>query len=87
MIRCKNCPNCDVVTGEDLCKRLKCTATKRGRTLTWSMCCVDGYGRPINVFQFFADFLEKHPTPSWCPKQAAEKALEGQRNPKEQYAK
>ena len=65
---CKNCPDCNVQTGTDLCKRLKCTATKRGRTLTWTMCCIYGDGTAVNAYQYFADYLEKHAKPNWCPK-------------------
>jgi hypothetical protein len=62
MPTCKNCPYCDVITDENFCKRLKCTKTIRWRTLTWSMCCENQ-----NVIQYFADYVEKHDTPKWCP--------------------
>lgn len=61
---CKNCPFCDIITDKELTKRLKCTKTKRGKTITWSMCCVG-----TNIFQYFADYLEKHNIPKWCPLQ------------------
>lgn len=63
MKECKNCECCDIITDSEYCKRLKCTATKRGRTITWSMCCINS-----NVFQYFADYVAKHAAPKWCPK-------------------
>ena len=61
---CKNCPFCDVITDEEYQKNLKCMKTsKKGRTITWSMCCVGQ-----NVYQYFADYLEKHDRPNWCPR-------------------
>lgn len=77
MYVCKNCQHCNVVTDEELCKKLKCTATKRGRTLTWSMLCVETTGEPVNIFQYFADYLEKHAVPPWCPMNKAELRKEG----------
>lgn len=68
MVACKNCEHCDVITDDEYCKRLKCTATKRGKTLTWTMCCIDSNGTPMNALQYFADYVEKHTHPKWCPK-------------------
>ena len=62
-ICCKNCPHCDIVTDDDYCKRMKCKATKRGKTITWSMCILGE-----NVLQYFADHVEKHTHPKWCPR-------------------
>ena len=64
---CKNCQYCDVHTGSDLCKRLKCMATPRGKTLTWTMLCVSADGELVNLYQYFADYLKTHKRPKWCP--------------------
>lgn len=64
-VSCKNCPYCNVVTeatDEADCLRLKCMATKKGKTITWSMCEVG-----VNVYQRFADYVERHEHPKWCP--------------------
>lgn len=67
-IACKNCKHCDVITDDDYCKRLKCTATKRGKTITWSMCSFHRDGSAENVLQLFASYVEKHQHPKWCPR-------------------
>ena len=60
---CRSCPYCDVITDEEYQKNLKCTKTsKRGKTLAWSMCVVGE-----NVYSYFAEYLDKHDRPSWCP--------------------
>lgn len=79
MAVCKNCVHCNITTDKEYCKRVKCTATKRGRTITWSMCCVDGNGTPVNVFQRFADYLEKHSAPNWCPLNAGINCMAGRK--------
>lgn len=66
-ITCKNCRYCDVHTGNDLCKRLKCMATPTAKTLAWHMLSFDTNGKAANLYTYFADYLEKHKRPDWCP--------------------
>ena len=63
--KCKNCRFCEMYTDEDLCKRLVCRATrsKKGRTIIWTMLCFDA-----NLLSYFAEHVEKHPRPKWCPR-------------------
>ena len=67
--KCRNCRYCEIYTDEELCKRLVCRATrsKKGRTITWSMLCYDS-----NIFSFFAEYVEKHARPKWCPRSKEE---------------
>ncbi len=68
-IVCMNCAECNVITDDEMCKHLKCMATsKKGRDITWSMCCINGDGTPVNTYRYFADYLENHKRPKWCPK-------------------
>lgn len=66
-IACKNCRYCDVITGNDMCKRLKCTATPRTKTISWHMLSFSEDGTATNLYAYFAEELEKHKTPNWCP--------------------
>lgn len=66
MANCRNCVHCNIKTDEDYTKRLICTGTKRGRTLSWIMC---GPVDSINLLSYFAEWAESHETPKWCPKQ------------------